>query len=249
MAVIAQYGLAGDDTGILAVVFPGVRVLRGPQFPEFVLEKRLIVVSDKKPFPYYLEKEIIQISTGADWQLDTRRGFLRYLAQSGVKATNSQVEALLEMEDEHFWPEAKCALLLGRFPNVPKKQIAGESGRVYQLYSVMFEEFSAAYVEYHRLRTRMPWHAVFSALLTMALKARNVGRRGDLSPFYRKLLLKNRKFDGVFRQALERLMLNKRNRWRPEDEKHFLTFLLECATNGKRLNRASRDPLQIAIMP
>ena len=89
MPLIATYGLKGKDAGILAIAFPNVRVLRDPHFPPFIPDKRIIVVSDEDPFTKYPDKEIIQIRRDATIQLDTREGFLRFLASIKVKATNS----------------------------------------------------------------------------------------------------------------------------------------------------------------
>src|SRR3954468_15343189 len=106
MAVISSYGIGGNDVGILAVAFPQVRVLRGPNFPPFIADKKLIVLSDEAPFTKYPDKDIIQITANAKIRLDTRHGFLKFLASSGVRATNEQVERLLEMPDGDFWSEA-----------------------------------------------------------------------------------------------------------------------------------------------
>src|ERR1700730_1146583 len=198
MAVIATYSIAGNDAGILAVAFPQVRVLRGPHFPPFIADKKLIVFSDEDPFTKYPDKDIIQVTTSATTPLDTRHGFLKFLASTGVKASNEQVERLLEMPEGDFWNEAKLATLFKRFPTVSHTNAVQQKGALYRLYDALFEDFAPVYKEYNLLKSSMTQDQILSGLMTMTQKAERVNRIGGISFKYRQMLRRNRRFNSLF---------------------------------------------------
>ncbi len=225
MPVIATYGIAGNDAGILAIAFPGVRVLRGPHFPPFIPDQRLIVFSDDDQFLRYPNKEIIQIRNDADIQLDTKRGFLRFLGKLGLRATDEQVETLLVMDDDRFWYHAKIAKILGSFRHLSISEPA--RGALYRLYDALFEDFEKVYVEYHWLRHHMSYEHVLSGLMTMVQKGRIAHRLRSITPHYRRLLVKNQKYDALFTRELLEYLGTKKNEW------CFLGFLAECSAHTR----------------
>ena len=90
MPIIAQYSFRGEDLGLLAIAFPQVRVVRPPYYP-FLADGRIIVVDEQDPFQPYPEKQIIQIISTGNIQLDSKEGFLRFLASRGLDATEDQL--------------------------------------------------------------------------------------------------------------------------------------------------------------
>src|SRR2546423_1470441 len=87
------------------------------------MDHRVIVFSEDDPFTGYPDKQVIQITKRATTALDTREGILRTLPKWGVKATNYQVGYLRnEMAEAEFWTEIKAALVLKRFPTVPRAE-------------------------------------------------------------------------------------------------------------------------------
>ncbi len=232
MAVVATYGLMGKDAGILAIAFPGVRVLRGPGFPAFVFDQHLIVFSDLDPFTCYPEIEIIQITQNAAMHLDSREGFLRFLATQRVKATAYQIELLRTMNEEDFWPEAKMALLTEEFPTIPRAAPAEKRGALYRLFDVLFEDFDRAYVEYQLLRRSASPFAIFSGLVTMHLKSSGLEPAYGVTPFYRKILHKNRAHTRTFKRAVLEHLGSVGNPQSATDCA-MLAFLLQCSDPEK----------------
>lgn len=218
MPVIARYGFVGNDFGLLAIAFPLIRVLKPPFYP-FVCEPRVIVITDERDFRAYPDKEVIQITSRASIKLDTRDGFLAFLAQSDVKATASQLEALRGMNDLDFWNEVKLARVLGRFPTLTKEWISSGSN-IFKLFITLFDDFGATYRHYHL--SGRPYPVVVSSLMTMMIKARKV-EAISVSPQYKKVLRKNRIYVPLFSRALLEYFQS------PMREIDFLTFLAECS--------------------
>lgn len=229
MPIIDKYRLEGKDPGILAIAFPGVRLLRGPHFPPFVPGHRLIVISDLDPFPFYADREVIQIRRDAAIALDTNEGFLKFLAKSGVKATRGQVEELLEMDDDDFWHEAKLGRVMGYFPNLPPERVKRRRGAVYRLYDKLFEDFDAVYREFYTLVEvdKKSCSSILSSLLTMVLKSQDANRRGGKSEYYYQILKKNQKNVRKFKRLL--LDVIRGGMGPPLPEKRLLSFLHACS--------------------
>lgn len=191
MAIIASYSFRGTDHRLLSVCFPGVYVAKD-LFPEFLTDKRVIVYQsdeDRDPYP---RKEVIRINPYADIQLDTREGFLRFLAKSGVRATNFQVDTLLDMPDNEFWREATLACSEKRFPNIPLNDHAGDQDSTFlDLYRSLFRSFDETFFHYNRLtRSYRPTHILIRVARMMA-NARKVDRLTGLSAGYRAVLIQN----------------------------------------------------------
>jgi hypothetical protein len=226
MPITARYALRGADTGILAIAFPQVRVMKAPHFPEFIADERLVVVSDDEPFTKYPKKEITQITRNADLQLDTRNGFLHFLPTIGVKADDEQIEALLSMEESEFWIEAKLATILKYFPNLADGKIQKQSASLYRLFNALFEDFGEVYRQWNGLARTMSHTQMLSGLMTMTQKAID-GSFTGVSYGYRKVLEKNRPFCHKFNVLLLEYLRTRQDEW------CFLGFLAECSDHTR----------------
>lgn len=199
MSIVAQYTFRGRDLGLLGIAFPQTPIFKSP-FSPFVPNKRVIVISEDDPFHWYREKEVIQIISTAEIQLDCKDGFLRFLGQSGVRATHDQIKQLLDMEDEQFWPEAKTAAFLKYFPNIPKVFVPNEHSTVLDIFEYLFEDFEAVYRHYHRLKPRITPGALVSVLMSMMLKTDDPDKVSG-SRRYRRVLRKNQRYLRHFQRA------------------------------------------------
>ena len=194
MAVIDRFRFKGKDYGLLVVLFPKLPILQ-PPFYEFVPSKRVIVISEDEPFTRYPKKEVIPIA------LDTREGFLRALAKRGVKATDHQIRLLLyDMSEEEFWYLAKIAVVLKYFPNVPTERSQKRS-TVLNLFQSLFHDFGATFRHYHNLREFRSPRDILVVLMEMNVKARDLHKH-TVKPYYRKVLLENRKYVPLFQMSL-----------------------------------------------
>jgi len=232
MPIIAQYSFGGEDLGLLAIAFPQVRVVRPPYYP-FLADGRIIVVDEEDPFQPYPEKQIIQIISTADIQLDSKEGFLRFLASRGFDATEDQLQQLWAMEAEFFWNEAKYACVLNSFARIPEVYAPSEYSTVLDIFECLFEDFDAVYRHYYRLRPRPTNFDLVSALLTMMLKT-EAPEKVSGSWRYRKILHKNRRYRRHFQRAVfqyieeNRLPLN-----RTMTDLHFMAFAAECSEHTR----------------
>lgn len=204
MPVIDKLRFAGKDLGLLAVLYPGVRVFRSEEYyPPFVCDAQVIVVSEEEPLRCFPEKQVIQVtSRAAGNAVDSRIGFLEILAKRGVKATNHQVRYLAEeAEDENFWFLAKSALILKRIPDASSEGPGPiNSATVYRLFDKLLEDFDEAAKIYLQLQRNMTPREIISALLTMVVKSMNP-RAYNVNGYYRSILEKNQKYLPVFRKA------------------------------------------------
>lgn len=215
MPVIDRFRFNGKDMGLLAVLYPRVKVIKDPHFYPFIPGKRIVVVSEDKPFLRCPEKEVIQITSDAIIVLDTREGFLRVLPRFGVKATNYQLRLLLEdMSDEEFWYHAKLSLLLKGFPTIPHDGKRQRHSTVFNVFENLFVDFDAVYRHYWNLRKTRSADHIFKALLEMTIKLNDV-QRYSVSPYYRRVLVKNRKYLPLFLVALENFIrcFDRRDDW------------------------------------
>jgi hypothetical protein len=199
MAVVAQFRFKGPDHGLLVILYPGVPILT--VFYEFVTNKRVIVISEDKPFTRYPKKEVIQITSRATIALDTRDGFLRTLAKRGVKATNHQIRLLrYDLSEEEFWYIAKIAVVLKYFPNLPTGG-SHEQSTVLDLFKSLFHDFGATYRHYCNLRESRSARDILYVLMAMNVKARDLHKYA-VNPYYRKVLRENRKYVPLFQMSL-----------------------------------------------
>ena len=207
MAVIAQYRFVGKDLGLLALAFPGIRVIKGPPFYPFVPDKRIIVVSEEEHFSRYPDKEIIQIISTATIALDTKQGFLSVLAGQGVAATDHQLRLLLEdFTDEEFWYLAKLAVVLKGFPSIPEDGSREQGATVFDLFDNLFEDFDKVYRIYWSLLKVRSREGILCSVIEMVNNAKNLNLR-VFHPYYMKLLRKNRRYFPLFAILLEKFLL------------------------------------------
>jgi len=216
-----------------------------PPFHPFVTDENVIVVTDDDPFTLYKDKQVIQVTSSAATTLDTRWGFLSVLPARGVKATQHQIRLLLgdSMEEDEFWAEVKCAVLLGYFPSLPREPPASGGGTsVIGLFDKLFEDFGAVYRHYSELREGRTARSIMTALLTMFEKASN-SRNPDISLYYRKILNKNRRFLPLFKAAFSQYYLphfhDKRSRNNPATEDW---ALLGCLASCSAHTRQGEEP-------
>lgn len=242
MPIIETYGLRGKDPGILAFAFPQALILKGPPFPPFISADTIIAVCEVAPTRFYPSKKIIHVTRDCSVQLDTPRGFLKFLAKSGVRATSVQIELLLEMDPERFWCEAKTAFVLGYFPTVPRERAKQLRGAFYRLYDAMFNDFEMAFREFSLLKEAWTPLQIFSGILGMGLKAKNVHERGDLNPYYRKLLVKNLPYWEAYRAAMLDAALSEK--WSKYPEWVLLSFFYGCY-EGAEFVRRGLDPIEM----
>jgi hypothetical protein len=231
MSIIAQYSFRGLDLGLLGIAFPQTPVLHSP-FPSFVPAKRIVVISESDPFPWYREKEVIQIISTADIQLDTRDGFLRFLGQSGVRASHDQVKQLLDLVDEQFWPEAKAATVLKHFPNLPKVFVPNEHSTVLDIFEHLFENFDAVCRHYYRLSPKPNNAQLVSWLITMMMKT-EAPQKVDGSWRYKKLLKKNLQYLQHFKRAVFQYIENEMPLNSTMSNLHFLALAAECSEHTR----------------
>jgi len=226
MAVIERFRFKGKDMGLLGILYPYVKVLKGPHFPPFMPWDRIIVVSEEKQFHRYRDKEVIQITSDATTVLDTRIGFLSVLPRRGVKATNYQLRLLLhDMSYEEFWYHAKLSLLVKGFPGVPRGGTCHCPSTVLDLFDSLFTDFSAVYRHYWELRKWRSMEAILAVLLEMTAKSRDLNKH-SVGSYYRRILRKNRKYHPLFLAALEHYHL----RCDPRDDWTFLGMLAACSS-------------------
>ena len=202
MPVIARFRVSPENIGLLAVALPQVRLLRRP-FPAFLGAKRVIVVCDDDPFTRYPETEVIQLTSRAPFELDSRSGFLAFMKKNrGVTVTKYQEDRMLfELDDADFWRIAKLALYLKSVPELPLERVPGEA-TVLDVFETLFEDFGETYRRYRNSRTPAP--VLFSSLLTMMNKTIDVDQRGGIKPYYRRILKKNQKYLRRYRIAFLR---------------------------------------------
>jgi hypothetical protein len=198
VAIIAQYRFCGKDMGLLAIAFPRVRVLKGPLFYEFIPGKRVIVVSEDQNFAKYPDKQVIQIISSAPLALDSREGFLSFLAKQGVKASDHQVRVLLnETDDRQFWELAKIAAVLKGFPTIPLSARLENNSTVVKLLDKLFEDFAEVYQHYWQLRKARSTKSMLFCLMDMMTHARDPHRYSVRSR-YRTILRKNQRYLPLF---------------------------------------------------
>jgi hypothetical protein len=194
MAVIAQYRFVGKDTGLLALAFPQTRVVKGPMFPAFIPDRRIIVVSEDPHFSRYPDKELIQIISSASIAIDTKDGFLRILGKQGVQASSSRLRNLLKFySDEDFWHLAKLAVVLKGFPSVPEEPIDRPVGPMMKLFDALFEDFQMVYALFCELRRNLSTDDILCAVMDMMQKAKRPDE-ARVSYYYRQILRKNHRY-------------------------------------------------------
>jgi hypothetical protein len=231
MPVIAQYRFGGSDLGLLAIAFPQVRVVRPPYYP-FLADGRIIVADEQDPFRPYPEKQIIQIISTAEIQLDSKEGFLRFLASRGLDATEDQLQQLWDMDGEWFWCQAKYACALNSLANIPKVYPPCEYSTVLDLFECLFENFGAVYRHYERLRPRPNNAQLVSALMTMMVKT-EAPEKVSGSWRYRKILQKNRQYRRHFQRAVLQYIENELPLNSTMTDLHFLAFASECSEHTR----------------
>lgn len=199
-----------ENRGILAVLFPGLRVLKEP-FPMFLPQTSVILVTERD-VDFYNGKSIIQVTRRAERKMEHRPDLLSVLKERGVICTPSQEEALLAMDDDEFMKHSKVAAILGKF-HTPGIEV---SSSIFRLFARMFSSYDEGFKHY-RL-SGQPHKLVFSALLTMMLKTQNLDAPG-LSPGYKKVLMENRPYYLTYKGAVATYLET------PTEERDFLSFL------------------------
>jgi hypothetical protein len=228
MPVIDRFRFVGKDMGQLTLLYPRVKVIRDPYFYSFIPWKRIIVVSEEKPFRRYPDKEVIQITSDAPIALDTRKGFLGVLPRYGVKATSYQLRLLLEdMSDEEFWYHAKQSLLLKGFPAIPLEGGRYRRSTVLDLFDSLFVDFGAVYRHYQDLRRDRSANHILQALLDMTAKARELHKH-SVHPFVRSVLKKNRKYLPLWLAALDKFLRAGRS-----DDQALLGLFATCSSHTR----------------
>jgi|ERR1043166_6477797 hypothetical protein len=231
MPVIAQYCFSGNDLGLLALAFPQVRVIRPPYYP-FLADDRIIIVDEQDPFQLYPDKDVIQIISTAQIELDSKEGFLRYLASRGLPATEHQLQQLWEMEGEMFWNEAKYACVLNSLGRIPAGYAPDEYSTIVDLFDCMFENFDAAFRHYYRLRPRPNNGQLVSALITM-MKKTEAPQKVNGSVRYRRSLQKNRQYRRHFQRAICQYIDDDKPLNSRMSDLHFLSLLAECSEHTR----------------
>ena len=236
MPVILQVCLQSRDRGILAIAFPQTRVLRGPPFPMFLAEHRVVVLSDEQPFRHYADREIIQVTHHAKLVLDSRRGFLKFLRECcGVKITPFQRETFLdeeETDDEQFWREAKLARVNRRIWGIPETSPTDSDPRptIKDMFETLFEDYGETYRRYRQ--SRVHHQVAMYSLMTMMERSRKPEGLQRTSRRYREMLVKNRKYRRRYLVALKEYTDNpERENKHISEDNAFLTFLFDCSTD------------------
>ncbi|MDQ2949568.1 MAG: hypothetical protein M3Y27_27130 [Acidobacteriota bacterium] len=156
------------------------------------MDKRVIVYQSDEDHDPYPNKEVILITPFADIVLDTREGFLRFLAKSGVRATNFQVDTLLDMRDEEFWRETRLACSHKCFPDLRQNEQPGDQDSTFMdLYQSLFRSFEETFVHYNRLTKSYQPTQILASVARMMANARKLDRLTGLSAKYRALLSEN----------------------------------------------------------
>jgi hypothetical protein len=231
MPIIAQYRFGGKDLGLLAIAFPQVRVIRPPYYP-FLAADRIIVVDEQDPFQVYPDKDIIQIISTAEIQLDSKEGFLRYLASRGIAATEDQLQQLWNMDGPCFWQEAKYACAMNSLINIPEVYSPTEYSTVLDLFDCLFEDFDAVFRHYYRLLPRPNNAQLVSSLITMMIKT-ETPERVNGGWRYKKILQKNRKYRQHFKRALFQYIDDEKPLNSKMTDFHFLSLAAECSEHTR----------------
>lgn len=192
--VIQTYSCREENRGLLAIAFPQIPVLRAPFMP-FVTQRRVIVFSEDPNFDKYPEKEVIQISRKSPRALDTKDGFLKFLATRGIRANKHQYGQLMELSSDFFWSEVKLATVLRKFPNIPSGRPNDRRSTVFDIFANLFVDFGETYKHYRA--SKLPYKVVIASLITMMRKARLVDRL-NVRDGYRRLLKKNQQYQVIF---------------------------------------------------
>jgi hypothetical protein len=226
--VVEKYRLVGSDYALLAIAFPNVPWVRAGMAVamSFVTAKRLIVFSEDDLLPQFSDAEVIQIASTAAIALNTRNGFLRFLASKGVRPTRYQLRQMLVLDDWDFWQMVKRAWLLKSFSSVLPKTEADGVPTMLDLFNVFFEDFGEVYRLYERMRSTWRHKQIISGLITMMIKTQNYGRR-TVSPYYSKVLAKNAKYIELFRQKILDYLESEMN------EIDFLSFAAACTQHTR----------------
>lgn len=210
MAVLEQVWVEPEERGLLATLYPGVRVLKEP-FPLFVPQQKLILVTERE-VNFYQGKSLVVVTRRASVKLNNRKDLIQFVRSKGVSCSDSDAERLEFIEDEEFNQILKVALILERFP---RSSVDSQSS-TFKVFCDMFDSFDQAYASFRS--SGQPHRVVFSALLTMMLKTQNLDAPG-ISPGYKKVLLKNKTYYGLYQRSVAQYLES------PMSYADFLTFL------------------------
>lgn len=225
--VTEKYRFVGRDYGLLVIAFPHVQWIRPTTLVDrlFIPAKRIIVFSEQDPLVGFSEKEVIQVISTAPIAIDTRDGFLRFMASKGVRPTRHQLKQLLGLDDSDFWRLVKTAWLLKAFSNLPAPD-DGTMPTMLDLFEVFFEDYGAVYRLYEQMKVTWGYRAIVLALITMMIKATDCRRR-IAHPYYRRILEKNARYLDLFRRSLIAYLES------PMNEIDFLSLAARCTQHTR----------------
>lgn len=204
-----KYSVEGDFP-FLGFLFPGYQVIKRGSW----ITRNSVVIGDGDTGDTG-GFHVVLISQFKGKSLKVRVNFLEFIKEYHILGEKSRREAESLGEGE-FWEGFKSILLLGR---VLRKR---QEGSLFDLFGELFKSFKESYSIYRK--TGINHGVVFSSLLTMMLKAKNLeADQVGISIPYRKVLMRNRgglkKYQGSVLGYLES----------PQMEEDFILFLYQCS--------------------
>ena len=173
--VVARYNISQDNEGLLSFLWPDRRILRQGDRPLFLdTAEKLIVYSNAK-VESYPGHDTIVVSQVDSERLDTVECLLKLL-QGRVRLR------------QEFLEQFKIVWVT---KTTPDWYVEGQTGTVFDLFKVLFEDFSISYPVYRSMHKSH--YAVNSALMTMMIRAME-DRQLGISVAYWKAIQRNKPY-------------------------------------------------------
>ena len=163
--VVARYNISQDNEGLLSFLWPDRRILRQGDRPLFLdTAEKLIVYSNAK-VESYPGHDTIVVSQVDSERLDTVECLLKLL-QGRVRLRQEFLGYLVSLDWQEFLEQFKIVWVT---KTTPDWYVEGQTGTVFDLFKVLFEDFSISYPVYRGMHKSH--YAVNSALMTMMIRA------------------------------------------------------------------------------
>jgi hypothetical protein len=185
--VVARYNISQDNEGLLSFLWPDRRILRQGDRPLFLdTAEKLIVYSNAK-VESYPGHDTIVVSQVDSERLDTVECLLKLL-QGRVRLRQEFLGYLVSLDWQEFLEQFKIVWVT---KTTPDWYVEGQTGTVFDLFKVLFEDFSISYPVYRSMQKSH--YAVNSALMTMMIRAME-DRQLGISVAYWKAIQRNKPY-------------------------------------------------------
>lgn len=213
-----------SNTGFIKFLFPESIII--DYLPEIIYGDLVFYIADKKSKEHKiymsLNDNLIILNKSTKNTIDSKKGFLD-LIQDVLKleVPDILIKELNKFDDDDYWFTLKVWYIL---EEVLPFEIETYNGNTFNLFKSLFNQnYDILYSLYKE--SGEPYQKIFSSMMTMMTKAKNLSNEMNLSPYYKQVLESHSKYISEFKKAVFNYTQTN------VTEIDFCIFLFECSTD------------------